>query len=393
MTTPIRVLYLDHTAKPGGAEITLVRLLKPIDRQKVTPLALLAENGPLVNLLKEADVQVRVLPLCEDVRDVRKDSLSTKAMLQPKQLMQMVSYAQQIARFARRNNVQIIHSNSLKAHIYGSLAGKLARIPVLWHVRDFIDTSYLPAPAVKGVRWMADIMPSHIVAVSQSVLQQLHLKDAAKAEVLYDGLGEEEMALFEPPDVASSTRNAAACIGMVGRIGQWKGQHIFLDAAAKVLAAGHDAKFVIIGAPLFGEDDYLRELHAQVERLGIGDYVKFAGFVQNILEVFKQLDVVVHASISSEPFGMVIVEGMAAGKPVIASCGGGVPEIIVDGESGLLFPMGDADALAQKIETLLNDPRCAQQIGQAGFRRVRQHFTAARAARQIEDVYARMLAK
>jgi len=393
MTTPIRVLYLDHTAKPGGAEITLVRLLKPMDREQVTPLALLAENGPLVNLLEGADVQVRVLPLCEDVRDVRKDSLSMKAMLQPKQLMHMVSYAQQIARFARRNNVQIIHSNSLKAHIYGSLAGKMARIPVLWHVRDFIDTSYLPAPAVKGVRWMADTMPSYIVAVSQSVLQQLHLKDATKAEVLYDGLGEEEMALFEPPDVASSTRNGAVRIGMVGRIGQWKGQHVFLDAAAKVLSHGHKAKFVIIGAPLFGEDDYLRELHAQVERLGIGDHVKFAGFVQNIPEVLKLLDVVVHASISSEPFGMVIVEGMAAGKPVIASYGGGVPEIIVDGESGLLFPMGDADALAQKIETLLNDPRCAQQIGRAGFHRVRQHFTAARAARQIEDVYARMLAK
>lgn len=393
MTTPIRVLYLDHTAKPGGAEITLVRLLKPLDRQKVTPLALLAENGPLVNLLEDADVQVRVLPLCEDVRDVRKDSLSMKAMLQPKQLMHMVSYAQQTARFARRNNVQIIHSNSLKAHIYGSLAGKMARIPVLWHVRDFIDTSYLPSAAVNGVRWMADTMPSHIVAVSQSVLQQLHLKDATKAEVLYDGLGEEEMALFEPPDVASSTRNGAVRIGMVGRIGQWKGQHVFLDAAAKVLSEGHKAKFVIIGAPLFGEDDYLRELHAQVEQLGIGDHVKFAGFVQNIPEVLKQLDVVVHASVSSEPFGMVIVEGMAAGKPVIASYGGGVPEIIVDGESGLLFPMGDADALTQKLETLLNDPQRAQQIGQAGFRRVRGHFTAARAARQIEDVYARMLAK
>jgi len=65
----------------------------------------------------------------------------------------------------------------------------------------------------------------------------------------------------------------------------------------------------------------------------------------------------------------------------------------VDGESGMLFPMGDADALAQKIETLLNDPRCAQQMGRAGFHRVRQQFTAARAARQIEDVYARMLAK
>ena len=392
MKTPIRVLYLNHTAKPSGAEFALARLLKPIDRDKVTPLALLAEDGPLAGLLESIGVQVRVLPLSDDVREVRKDSLSAGALAKPKQSTQILSYAQQIARFARRNNVQIIHTNSLKAHIYGSIAGKMAKIPVVWHVRDFIDTSYLPAPAVKGVRWMANAMPLHIVTVSQSVLDQLQLKNTAKGEVLYDGLGEEEMAVFNVPDDESSTRNDAMSIGAIGRIGPWKGQHIFLDAAAKVLAEGHDAKFVIVGAPLFGEDEYERELHAQIEKLGIGSHVKMLGFRRDVPELLKGLDIVVHASTSADPLPNVVLEGMAAGKPVIGSRGGGVPEMIVHGETGLLSAMGDADELAQNIKTLLQNPQRAHAMGQAGYKRVRQLFSADRAARQIEDVYARMLA-
>lgn len=393
MTRPIRVLYLGHTAKPSGAEFALARLLKPIDHEKVTPLALLAEDGPLVQLLKDANVQVRVLPLSDDVREVRKDSLDSGALAKPKQLMQILSYAQQIARFARRNNIQIIHTNSLKAHIYGSLAGKMAHIPVVWHVRDFIDETYLPAAAVKGVRLLADKMPTKIVTVSQSVLNQLNLKNADKGEVLYDGLGEEEMAVFDAPQSESSTRNTVARIGAIGRIGPWKGQHVFIEAAAKLLENGQRTHFQIIGAPLFGEDDYERELHAQIDKLGIGAHVEMLGFRRDVPELLKKLDIVVHASTSADPLPNVVLEGMAAGKPVIGSRGGGVPEMILDGETGLLHEMGNADDLAQKIETLLNDSVRARQMGSLGYKRVRERFSADRAARQIEDVYARMLAK
>ncbi len=393
MIQPIRVLYLGHTAKPSGAEFALARLLKPIDHEKVTPLALLAENGPLVGLLENANVQVRVLPLSDDVREVRKDSLSSGALAKPKQLFEMLDYAQQIARFARRNNVEIIHTNSLKAHIYGSIAGKMAQIPVVWHVRDFIDETYLPAAAVKGVRWMADKMPAKIVTVSQSVLDQLQLKNPDKGEVLYDGLGEEEMAVFDVPNGESSTRNEIPRIAAIGRIGPWKGQHVFIDAAAKLLKDGQRAHFQIIGAPLFGEDDYERELHAQIARLRVGAHVEMLGFRSDVPVLLKELDIVIHASTSADPLPNVVLEGMAAGKPVIGSNGGGVPEMIVDGETGLLHTMGDSDDLAHKIKTLLDDPNRAHQMGKAGYARVRQLFSADRAARQIEDVYARMLAK
>jgi glycosyltransferase involved in cell wall biosynthesis len=101
----------------------------------------------------------------------------------------------------------------------------------------------------------------------------------------------------------------------------------------------------------------------------------------------SQLDILVHASIIAEPFGQVILEGMAAGLPVIASCGGGVSEIITHGENGWLTPMGDPDALAEGIIALLREPTIAQRLGKSAFQHVRQRFRAASAARKVEEIY------
>jgi len=148
---------------------------------------------------------------------------------------------------------------------------------------------------------------------------------------------------------------------------------------------------LIVGSPLFGEEAYEADLRRQVELLGIGANVEFTGFTRDIPGILRTIDIVVHASITGEPFGQVIIEGMAAGKPVIATRGGGVPEIITHGENGLLTPMGDFDALADALLYLLQNPDVARRIGLAGHEHVRQNFRASCGARKVEDVYERLL--
>jgi glycosyltransferase involved in cell wall biosynthesis len=305
-----------------------------------------------------------------------------------------------VARFAKQHRVDIIHTNSMKAHFYGGAAGRLAGLPVVWHVRDFINTSYLPGAAVHVVRLLARIIPSYVITVSQSVMDQLHLGDRPnprKRGVVLDGLTDEELA------EADALRNAGVArtvegwrmpvrIGIVGRLASWKGQHILLDAAAKLLKAGHSARFLIIGAPLFGEIAYEEELHRQAESLGIAPHVEFLGFRKDVPEILSGLDILVHASTSADPCPNTILEGMAHGLPVIGSNGGGVPELIVDGETGLLAPMGDAEGLARALEELLRNPERARALGRAGHARVRAHFTVSRVARQVEEVYRQVLA-
>ena len=262
----------------------------------------------------------------------------------------------------------------------------MAGLPLVWHIRDFINESYLPAATVRVFRFMARHAPKHLIAVSNSVMEQLRLNDGGRrSTVVFDGLSDREL---EPRmNGCEQASGGPKRVGIVGRIAKWKGQHVFLEAAAKVAAGGHDVEFLIVGAPLFGEEEYEQSLREQADRLGIAGRVRFLGFTKDIPKVMGSLDVLVHASITGEPFGQVITEAMAAGKPVIASRGGGVPEIIADGENGLLTPMGDAGALAGALISLIENPEKASRLGAAGYKHVREQFTARQGARKVEQIY------
>ena len=171
----------------------------------------------------------------------------------------------------------------------------------------------------------------------------------------------------------------------------WKGQHIFIEATALVRNRFPEARFQIIGAPLFGEHEYEKALRRQVAELGVGDRVAFLGFREDVPALLAQADIVVHASTLGEPFGQVVIEGMAAGKPIVATNGGALPEIVLPGETGLLVPMGDAPTLAVAIESLLANPSWGAALGAAGRRRVHERFTIAQTAGKMERIYEHLL--
>ena len=180
-------------------------------------------------------------------------------------------------------------------------------------------------------------------------------------------------------------------VGLVGRISPWKGQHIFIQAAALVNQRFPHARFFIIGAALFGEDQYEQEVRQLPRQLGIHENVEFSGFRKDIGRAIAELDLLVHASTIGEPFGQVIIEGMAAGKPVVATNGGGVPEIVEDGRTGILVPMADIEAMASAICRILSDPASAKAMGLRARQSVADHFTIEQTARRVEAVYAELL--
>lgn len=390
MPEPITVAYLDHTAKLSGGEIALLRLLESLDRESVRPLVVLAEDGPLVAKLRGVEIETLIEPLSGELREVRKDTLGVGAMGKLGAAAGYFRYALRLARLLRARGVRVIHTNSLKSDFYGALAGSLARIPVVWHVRDHIDPTYLPGPAVTHFRALAGRWPTFVVAISRSVLEKLFPNGPrAASRVVHDGLAAREL-LSPPPTRPFGTPPRVV---IVGRLTEWKGQHIFLEAAQKVLASGVDATFELAGTALFGETDYEVRLRRQVENAGIGARVEFLGFVSDVPNLLRHTDILVHASTTPEPFGQVVIEGMAEGVPVIATGAGGVKEIIVDGESGLLVPPGDADEMARALLALLSNPARAESIGRAGHARVRTHFSAARTARSVEQIYRELLTK
>jgi glycosyltransferase involved in cell wall biosynthesis len=143
---------------------------------------------------------------------------------------------------------------------------------------------------------------------------------------------------------------------------------------------------------MFGEEEYEAELRSLVDQLGITDQVEFLGFVDNVSDVLVGIDCLVHASVIPEPFGQVVVEGMAAGLPVIASAEGGPAEVITDGVDGLLCPPGDSHALAELLQRLASDPEDRHRLGEAGRRRARD-FSPAVIGEQMMNDYRSVLSR
>jgi glycosyltransferase involved in cell wall biosynthesis len=363
----LRVLYVDHTAALGGGELALLDIVRKLDPHRVIPVVLLFAEGPLAERLRQIGVETHILQTPAAVLALRKESsgaifrrLRTAAMT--------LLVAVRVARWIKRHRIDIVHTNSLKSDVIGGVAARLARKPLVWHVRDRIDESYLPLRAVRVFRQLARWLPHGVIANSASTLSTLRL-GSKHATVVYSGVD-----LTAIPKTFERLGDAP-CIGLVGRISRWKGQHVFLRAAAEVLRRVPSATFAVVGAPLFGEEGYEAELHRLVKDLGIADSVIFTGFRHDIFKVIGGLDVLVHASITEEPFGQVVIQGMACGKPVVATRGGGVEETVVHEETGLLVKMGDVPEMADAILSLIADRNLAGRLGRAGRERVKRGFT------------------
>jgi len=178
--------------------------------------------------------------------------------------------------------------------------------------------------------------------------------------------------------------------GIFGRVVEWKGIREFIQAAGEVIEEIPEARGFVVGDISDGEKSFFQAMVQLVADLGLTKKVMFTGYRKDVPALMGLMDVIVHASTRPEPFGMVIIEGMAMKKPVVATKGGGALDIVIDGETGLLVEMGDARALGQAISTLLQQPDLRQTMGLSGRARVERQFTSRRYADQMAIIYQRL---
>jgi glycosyltransferase involved in cell wall biosynthesis len=384
--SPARVLFLGHTAVLGGAEIALLRLVGAIDRTRFVPVVVLFSDGLLVEHLARLSVETHVLPLAPGIVNARKDTLGPTAILRMRDIAVTFGYVYRLARLIRSLGVDLVHANTLKADVIGGLAATLAGRPVIWHVHELLQSGYLPAFARRAFLALGRTLPNHILTNSHSTLSYLLPGRRDRMSVVHPGIDVRPRTPAKGPSPL-----ARPVVGLVGRIAPFKGQHVFIRAAARVLAEFPSAKFKIVGGALFGEDVYEQSLRALAATLGLDGAIEFTGFRDDARCLIRDVDVLVHASVLGEGFGQVVIEGMAAGKPIVATNGGAIPEIIEDGVTGLLVPMGDDQAMARAICSLLSDPARATEMGQIGRRRVLQKFTVEQTAEKVQSVYEGVL--
>jgi glycosyltransferase involved in cell wall biosynthesis len=380
------VCFVNHTAEMGGAECALARLIAAMNQERWHPVVVFGEEGPAVDLLRARSVEVYVRQMGEGLAQVRKEELHMNFCLRRKQTVAAARYILTLRQFFKERGVDVVHTNSMKAHVLGGMAALVARIPLVWRLRDSLHPACLPNAALQLMRFLARHLPQRVMSASQSVARDSFGTMAAeKREIVYDGV--EEAGFENPAPLPRLKHDGPWRIGIAGRICPWKGQHVFMEAAAKLLERGWDIQFEILGGPLFSQEAYQELLQRFATACTLRQNVLHAGQVDDVPTRIRQWDILVHASTLPDPCPSVILEAMAGGVPVVGADAGGVPELLDYGRCGALFEADNPDALCSVIEDLLNSPQQRRAYVQAARAKALKDYQSERAAREVEQVW------
>jgi glycosyltransferase involved in cell wall biosynthesis len=364
----LHIAVLDHVVERGGAQLAMARLADAL-RDEVQATFILPAEGPFTERLRAAGQTVEIVPL-GDVRRLRIENIRPLADV-AHQGPALATSAARMASTARRHGAQLVYSNSMKSHVYGALVSRLARLPHVAHVRDIIQPPYLPARLQHGLRlYFAALPPRATIANSKATARAAPFRRAST--VIPSGITQAVGQVTEPPE-------GPPTLAVLGRIERWKGQDVAIRALGRLRRRLPEARLLVGGAPEVGEPEYAKELRELTEVLGVADAVEFTGFVDDPYAFFERATLAVHSSVLPEPFGQVVVEAMAVGRPVIATAAGGPLEVLEFGRFGSLVPPGDPDAIADAAHRLLTSPGLYARMSEAAMSRAAD-FTIARSA-------------
>ena len=301
-----------------------------------------------------------------------------------------IANARRVKRFCRRNQVDLIHVNNNFTPYEAFVAARSLKIPCVVHLRDFVDPYYPLKPVVRDntacIITVSDAVASALAGTSARGLPTVTIHDPVDTAAM-DAAMKARAAVRKMHGIADDE----IAVGIFGRVIQWKGQREFLEAA--IAAASQDPRIrpVIVGDESDGGRAYMEAVRALASQSGLGDRIIFAGYQSEVEPYYAAMDIVVHASITPEPFGMVVPEAMAARRAVIAADAGGPREVITPGVDGLLVPPCDTAALAEAILLLAADPAARERLGAAARVTVEQRLGLDTNAAAIQSVHESLL--
>ncbi len=365
------ILYLINTPDiKGGGEISLLNLLKKIDKKIYNPIAACPSEGSMSLAIRDMNIDVEIVSM----RRLRYFNLYS-----------LVTGVLKLIRIINAYKIDVIHANGSRCMIYGGIAGKIKRIPVIWHVRIVEKDNLLDR--------ILSMLADRIIVISNSVRDRFNwLKKKEKISVIYNGIDIDDFTRNINTDKIRkelSITETEIVIGTVGQLIPMKGHKYLIEAAKIVLEKIKNVKFIITGSSQ-GNNSYEMELKNMVKNYGLEDKIIFTGYRKDIKNIIALMDIFIFSAVG-EGFGRVLIEAMALQKPVVAANSGGIPEIVVDGKTGLLVPENDPQSIASAVIRLINEKDIRVKMGMAGRKRVEEMFTIERRTRDVENLYSEVL--
>jgi glycosyltransferase involved in cell wall biosynthesis len=355
----------------GGAEEALIHLLRYREAAKFTSvLVILLEEGELRKVFEDSGVQVEVI--------------DTGRLREP---WKIVSGIFKIQRLLKEHRAELVLGWMTKAHIYGGAAAKLAKIPAIYFQMGLPDNSPIDRLSRKVPAAGALTCSNFAATLQQAVVRHRVIGVALAADFarFSDAAKQAPAEVRRKLGLEPDTR----IVGIVGRLQHWKGMHVYVEAMAQVFQAVPNCQGIIVGGQFKFEPEYESWLRERIKTLGLEEKIRMVGGQRNVPEWMQAMDVVVHAS-KWEPFGIVVIEAMSLGKPVIATEPGGPKEIITDGFDGQLVSWNEPEQLAQAILKYLRDLEWAQSVGERARQRS-QEYTMDKYAQRLGEAVRKLL--
>jgi glycosyltransferase involved in cell wall biosynthesis len=374
----MKIFFLDQSGKPGGAELCLIDIAKPYSQNALVGLF---ADGEFRKLLQQQQIPVEVLTT--QAIQVRKQSSLLQALGSFGQLTPLIDKVVQ-----RAKEYDLIYANTQKALVVGAIASFVARRPLVYHLHDILSREHFSPTNLRVAVTLANRCASLVIANSQAS-KAAFIQAGGKqdiVQVVYNGFEPKNYQI--PENEVQELRNKLGLagqfvVGHFSRLSPWKGQHILIHALTQ---CPDNVTAILVGDALFGEQEYVQELHAKVATLGLENRVKFLGFRADIPQLMSACDVVAHTSTAPEPFGRVIVEAMLCGKPVVAAKAGGAIELVEDGINGCLVTPNHPQELAQVINNWIQQPEITASLAKNAQISASQRFDVNNINQQINQL-------
>ena len=370
----IRILHISKMKGVSGSENHLLTLLAHLDKSRFeVELCILAEPQH-IPLLQNYAAQL--------------EAAGVHVVFQPMRRHLDERLIGKLRGYMKRCQIQVVHTHLIHADVYGTIAAKLAGAPVIISSQHNDDQFRHSLPMIWLNRLLAR-WQTKIIVISDWVgkfLQEVEGIPAEKIMRIHYGLDPKPIeALADPSDIRQQFQipDGAPVIGTIGRLTAQKGQTYLLDAVRLLKSDFPNLRVVVIG-----DGELRHDLEAQAKTLDITDNVIFTGLrsYHEAMRLLSGMDVFVFPSLW-EGFGLVLLEAMALKKPIVASNVSAIPEIVIDGKTGLIVPPRQAEAIAEALRALLRNFEEAKKMGVAGFQRLQAVFAVENMVTATANLY------
>ncbi|SEF83892.1 glycosyltransferase family 4 protein [Algoriphagus boritolerans] len=361
------ILFLQSSSEGYGSGKIIQQVLRLYKKEGFNPIVLLTNSGSLQSVLENEGFPVYV----QNLGILRRKYVNPTGLLN--RLSKNLKAYRFLSELHKQYQFELVYSNTL-AVIVGAYWAKRRRIPHIWHIHEILPG---PKPLVKMLVSLLDQSTPNPIAVSHAVANHWQpLLQKSKIQVIHNGIPYEDFLENYPAAKRDlGLPESDLLIGMIGRINPGKGQLFFLELANRLSKKYPNAHFLLVGDPFPGYELILEEVRKEIRSKRLESRVSYLGFRDDIPKVMAALDVFVLPSILPDSFPTVILEAMAAGKPVVATRSGGASEMVLEEETGFLIPIGNVEKGVESLEKLIENERLRLKFGQAGRKRVLSEYS------------------